>query len=83
MPAYQAAKYFQGEQMTCTLCGCTQTSDRHVESNWRVIEADGKPYYFCPREFPPDGASRFAFEAAYDRAVRQVANLRQRISRAN
>lgn len=43
-----SSKYFQGEMMTCASCGRQQKSDPHVESNWTVIVADGKPIYVCP-----------------------------------
>lgn len=60
---------FQGEMMTCVMCGKQQASDPAVESNWRKLEIDGRPFYVCPEEFPPDGASTEAFAAAYKRIL--------------
>ncbi len=64
-PLARAALRFQGETLTCTLCGKQEQSDPHVESNWRYIEADSKGAYICPKHFPKDGASAKEFEAAY------------------
>lgn len=42
------SKFFQGEVMTCKNCGRQQKSDKHVESQWTVVEVDGRALYFCP-----------------------------------
>ena len=44
----EESKFFIGEMMTCGGCGKVEKSDPHVESNWTVVELDGKPIYFCP-----------------------------------
>lgn len=67
-----ARDYFRGELMTCVLCGRQEQSDPAVESDWRVMEADGVAYYACPNEFPPDGASRAEFKRAYLRFSEKV-----------
>ncbi len=64
-PLTRAAAHFQGEMMTCALCGKQQQSDPHAESQWRCIEADGVSHYVCPAHFPPDGASAEQFKGAY------------------
>jgi hypothetical protein len=41
-------KFFQGEIMTCTVCGKVEKSDPNVVSNWTVVEVEGKAHYCCP-----------------------------------
>jgi hypothetical protein len=65
-----------GEVMTCILCGATQRSDPHVESQWRGLQVDGVMYYACPAEFPPDGSSAKAFEVAYLWVLNKIMVLR-------
>jgi hypothetical protein len=65
-------KIFVGEMMTCVVCGQSEKSDPTVSSNWRCIEANGVPFYICPNEMPPDGASAEQFEAAYLRILRII-----------
>ncbi len=64
-PLARAALRFQGEIMTCALCGKQEQSDPHVESQWRCIEADDIAYYVCPAHFPADGVSAEQFKTAY------------------
>ncbi len=68
---------FQGETMTCCMCGKSQQSDPAVESNWRCLEVDRKPYYVCPVHFPADGASSLAFKEAYLAVLRKIIDDRQ------
>ena len=63
---------FQGELMTCAICGKQEQSDPAVEKNWRYIEADGKGGYVCTDHFPPDGASEGEFSKAYQAAILAV-----------
>jgi hypothetical protein len=60
---------FSGEVMTCILCGKKRESAPAVESDWRAVQLgegeEERRYYGCPDHFPPDGASREAFKAAY------------------
>lgn len=60
---------FAGEVMTCILCGKKRESAPDIESDWRAVqlgEGEGqRRYYGCADHFPPDGASREAFKAAY------------------
>ncbi len=42
------SKFFQGEMMTCRNCGRQEKSDKHVSSQWTVVELDGRALYFCP-----------------------------------
>lgn len=67
-----ARDYFRGELMTCVLCGRQEQSDPAVESQWRVMEADGVGCYACPAETPPDGASSEEFKRAYVRFGEKV-----------
>jgi hypothetical protein len=68
---------FMGETMTCCMCGKEHPSDPKVESNWRRIEADGKPYYVCTDHFPADGASAEAFKEAYLAVFLKILDDRQ------
>jgi hypothetical protein len=68
---------FMGETMKCVMCGRTQKSDPKVETNWRVIEADGVKFYACPLEFPRDGAGKEKFDKAYKKIVLKIARLRR------
>lgn len=67
---------FQGETMTCVVCGRTKVSDPRVHSQWRAITVDGETYYACTREFPDDRASAKKFQRAYDRILRKIAALK-------
>lgn len=70
-------KYFQGETMVCALCSRREPSAAGVETQWRVLEADGRPYYFCGAHFPADGASAGAYQAAYRRSLDRIVELRR------
>ena len=61
--------------MTCIMCGDTAQSEPQVESNWRLVEVDGQPYYICPAEFPPDDATEDAFAAAYQAVFEKIDNI--------
>jgi len=64
---------FQGEQMTCVMCGKQHKSNPMVESNWTAITVDdGRTYYVCPAEFPPANSSRQAFAAAYEKILAKI-----------
>ena len=75
----QPDKPFHGEMMTCLICGDSEqhqaddaqciVSERCEKTDWRCLEVDGDLYYFCPREFPPDGAKSDCFKTAYQRCV--------------
>jgi hypothetical protein len=67
---------FQGEVMTCALCGKRQTSDPQVESDWRYLELDGVGFYVCTDHFPPDGSSSEAFRDAYVEIIQTLATRR-------
>ncbi len=57
---------FQGETMKCVICGIEKQSDPNVSSDWRAVDIDGKQFFACKQEFPPDGiGTTEAFEAAY------------------
>lgn len=64
---------FAGRTVSCCLCGIVKSFgvDR-VESEWRCIQVDDKPWYICPKHFPPDGSGREAFKNAYYSAIRTI-----------
>ncbi len=68
-------KFFQGEDMTCTLCGKVEKSDPNVTSNWTVIEADGQPYYCCPACLQENAGS---IEGRYELLLKKIAEDRTR-----
>jgi hypothetical protein len=70
-------KYFNDRSATCAECGRMERMAGEGRSDWRVLEADGVPYYFCPREFPRDGSGRAAFAKAYERALKTIDELRR------
>ena len=77
----QQAVPFCGELMTCLICQRQERSDSCVESNWRLVVADGVRYYFCPAEFPPDAiATGKLFKLAYQRAMLAVTITREGLS---
>lgn len=39
---------FTTEMMTCEHCHWTYKADPKVESQWTVVEVDGKLLYYCP-----------------------------------
>lgn len=60
---------FQGEMMTCIVCGRQERSNPAVKSDWRMLDADGYHFYFCPDEFPSNKAGKEAFSEAYQIAI--------------
>lgn len=62
---------FQGEWMTCVVCGKQHQSDPKVESGWTHIEYDGQGFYVCPRELRPD--KRGDYSKAYRRVLNVIA----------
>jgi hypothetical protein len=65
---------FQGEMMTCVMCGKEEKSDPKVESGWTCVEVDGKGYYVCPAEIPVDGIKQ-QYEIAYRKILTKIAAL--------
>ena len=74
--AAAGAQVFQGEMMYCVMCGCVQRSVAIENTDWRAITLDGRTVYACPKEFPPEGASKEAFHAAYERVLRKALESR-------
>lgn len=61
---------FMGEKMRCVMCDKVQRSDPNVSSQWRMILLDGKRFYACPDEFPPDEtATADEFSVAYQKVM--------------
>ena len=75
-PIRPSTKYFQGEDMVCQLCWKVERSDPDRDTQWRCIEADGEPYYFCGDHFPPEGSSVEAYEAAYRICLNAIMSMR-------
>lgn len=74
--ADRAGRYFAGELMRCCLCAAQERSDPARETDWRLLEADGEAFYFCPAHFPPDGAGVEDFRIAYDTCLRRICEIR-------
>lgn len=68
---------FQGEMMTCVVCGKQERSDPKVESNWRGITLEKQTHYACTDEFPADDASREEFEATYLKVLLAIVKKRK------
>lgn len=68
---------FEGQLMTCVMCGAQRKSDPAVSTDWRSIDVDHQVYYACANEFPPDGSSAGAFRAAYDKIIRKILDARR------
>lgn len=67
---------FQGELMTCVMCGKQHKSDPHVESNWTTIDMGGQRWYICPDELPLNKtATRWDFKRAYERIFHRIGQL--------
>ena len=69
---------FQGETMTCVVCGRSLESSPDVSSHWRCIVVDNVRYYACVDEFPEDGADKKAFKASYLRILKKIFNERSK-----
>jgi len=54
------SKVFQGERMTCVMCGRSRMSDPKVESGWTCIEIDKRLFYVCPVCFPTHDHPNFS-----------------------
>ncbi|MEO8608885.1 MAG: hypothetical protein ABI690_13420 [Chloroflexota bacterium] len=63
---------FQGELMTCAMCGKEQQSQPDQNSDWRLLEVNGQKHYVCTDHFPPDGSSKEAFADAYEKILRHI-----------
>lgn len=64
---------FNGEMMTCVMCGKQEHSDPDRESDWRAVEFGGVVYYVCPAHFPDDRtATRWAYRQAYEAVFRKI-----------
>lgn len=63
---------FDGELMTCIICGAQERSDPRIESQWRALLVDDVLYYVCPGEFPPDEAEREDFKTAYQLIISKI-----------
>ena len=65
---------FQGESMTCIMCGRVRKSDPGAESGWTSIDdLDGKRFYFCPGELPPHHeATPSDYRRAYKRIFEKI-----------
>jgi hypothetical protein len=61
---------WDGRPITCILCGRAGIAGDRSGGEWRAIEADGRFYYACAAEFPPDGSSTAALTRAYERFLR-------------
>lgn len=60
---------FTGELMICVVCGVQMQSHLEANTDWRCLELDGKIFYCCSDEFPPDGSSQKSFQTAYELAL--------------
>lgn len=69
--------HFNGELMTCALCGKREQHVVGKVSNWRLLELDDQEFYTCPDHLPPDGASKEAFAEAYSKIFMTVLNKRE------
>lgn len=69
---YTGQVFFQGEMMTCALCGKRQQSDPNVSSDWRVLQLDGQAFHVCTDHFPPDGAGKESFAVAYETIIKEL-----------
>lgn len=63
---------FNGELMTCCMCGKQQQSQADQNSDWRIIELNEQKYYVCTDHFPPDDSSKEAFSEAYQKILRHL-----------
>lgn len=63
---------FQGELMTCCMCGKQQQSDPDQNSDWRIVQVNGQQHYVCTDHFPPDDADAGAFSEAYQKILRHI-----------
>lgn len=73
-PEPEGPAVFQGEVMTCCVCGAQEQFDAGAASQWRAIELGQgdtrKIFYGCPKEFPGLEASAGAFDLAYQRVLK-------------
>lgn len=69
---------FNGQIMTCCICGAQQQHDPQVQSRWRCVEVNREPYFACPFEFPldEDRADAEEFREAWQTVFAAIAFLR-------
>lgn len=69
---------FDGEMMTCAICGKQQQSDPRQESNWRAIQIDEEIFYICTDHFPPDKMATIqGFTDAYEEVINSLFEKRE------
>ena len=69
---------FQGEMMTCCMCGKQLMSDPKIESGWTGIEYGDKVFYVCPDELPKPNSGQLAYRRAYLRVFEHLAKLHKK-----
>jgi hypothetical protein len=68
---------FQGEMMTCVMCGKTKQSDPAVESDWTFLEIEGKSGYVCHDELAAAHAGKEPYSDAYYRILKKILGLEE------
>lgn len=64
---------FQGEMMTCALCGRKLKSDPAKQSNWTVFQLDNLTYYVCTGCLQGSRAGRRGnYQKAYSDVIRKL-----------
>jgi hypothetical protein len=66
---------FQGEMMSCCMCGAKEKSDPGIETGWRAVQLDECVFYVCPKELPPNGSSAKEYGKAYSKVIGQCVEL--------
>lgn len=67
--------YFQGEMMTCDLCGRQERSDPQVESGWTVVELNDGHFYICTRHLNSETKD---FEKTWRKIVKKLSKMSRR-----
>ena len=60
------------EEMTCIMCGKSETGNPGEVSEWRAFKWDEGFFYACPEEFPPDGSADDEIEEAHQRVIKKI-----------
>lgn len=75
-------KAFQGETMTCCMCGREQQHTPGVQSQWTWIEMDGFGAHVCPSCLQHSKqAQRGHYATVYEKVLRRILRLRARHQR--
>jgi hypothetical protein len=71
------SKYFRSETGVCIMCGDSKTFHPRIESQWSVIEQDGRHFYVCKKCLSDYGerGDQAAYGVQMNKIMRKIQEL--------